>query len=37
MIYCGMALGFADPAATVNSLRSDRIEVAELAELRGFK
>src|ERR1700761_791524 len=37
MIYCGMALGFADPAAQVNSLRSDRIEVAELAELRGFK
>jgi nitroreductase len=37
MIYCGMALGFADPAAKVNSLRSDRIELAELAELRGFK
>jgi nitroreductase len=36
MIYCGMALGFADPAAKVNSLRSERIGVDELAQLRGF-
>jgi hypothetical protein len=31
-----MALGFADPAAKVNSLRSERIGVDELAQLRGF-
>jgi nitroreductase len=36
MIYCGMALGFADPAAKVNSLRSNRIAVDELAVFRGF-
>jgi len=37
MIYCGMALGFADPAAAVNTLRSERAEVDEFAVLRGFK
>ncbi|MBS0418139.1 MAG: nitroreductase [Proteobacteria bacterium] len=37
MIYCGMALGIADPAAAVNSLRSERAEVAEFAQLRGFR
>ena len=37
MIYCGMALGIADPAAAVNTLRSERAEVDEFAELRGFK
>jgi nitroreductase len=37
MICCGMALGIPDPAAAVNSLRSDRIAVNELAEFRGFK
>jgi nitroreductase len=36
MIYCGMALGMADPGAPVNRLRSDRMEVEELATLRGF-
>ena len=37
MIYCGMALGFPDPAAKVNSLRSERVTVDEFAVFRGFK
>jgi nitroreductase len=36
MIYCGMALGYADTAKPVNALRSDRAEVNEIAEFRGF-
>jgi nitroreductase len=36
LIYCGMALGFADPAAAVNRLRSARAAVDEFASLRGF-
>ena len=37
MIYCGMALGIADPAAAVNTLRSERAAVDEFAVFRGFK
>lgn len=36
MIYCGMALGYADESAPVNKLRSDRAEVDEFATFRGF-
>lgn len=36
MIYCGMALGYADPTAKVNTLRSDRAAVDEFATFRGF-
>ncbi|MGD9815254.1 MAG: nitroreductase [Hyphomonadaceae bacterium] len=36
MIYCGMALGYADASKPVNTLRSDRASVDEIAELRGF-
>jgi nitroreductase len=36
MVYCGMALGFADPSAAVNSLRSERTAVEEFAQFRGF-
>jgi nitroreductase len=36
MIYCGMALGYADANAPVNTLRSDRAEVDEFAQFRGF-
>jgi len=36
MIYCGMALGYADEGAPVNALRSDRAEVDEFAVFRGF-
>jgi nitroreductase len=35
MIYCGMALGYAD-AAPVNTLRSDRASAEEIAQFRGF-
>lgn len=36
LIYCGMALGYADNSAPVNTLRSDRAGVDEIATLRGF-
>jgi len=36
MIYCGMALGYADMTKPVNTLRSDRAEVDEIAEFKGF-
>jgi nitroreductase len=36
MVYCGMALGYADTRATVNTLRSRRAEVDEFASFRGF-
>lgn len=32
MLYCGMALGHADPAAKVNALRSERAAVDEFAQ-----
>ncbi len=36
MVYCGMALGIPDPAAKVNSLRSERVAVDDFAVFRGF-
>lgn len=36
MIYCGMTLGYADMSKPVNTLRSDRAPVDEIAEFRGF-
>jgi nitroreductase len=36
MVYCAMALGYADPAAKVNTLRSDRAEVAAFTTFQGF-
>jgi nitroreductase len=36
MIYCGMALGYADTTKPVNTLRSDRAKVDEIAEFKGF-
>jgi nitroreductase len=36
MIYCGMALGYADMTKPVNMLRSDRAPVDEFATFRGF-
>jgi nitroreductase len=36
LVYCGMALGYADDTAPVNSLRSDRAPVEEFASFRGF-
>lgn len=36
MVYCAMALGFADDAAPVNRLRSERASLEELIQFRGF-
>lgn len=36
MVYCAMAIGFADPAAPVNSLRSSRAGLEEIVEFHGF-
>jgi nitroreductase len=36
LVYCGMALGYADETAAVNSLRSDRAPLEEFASFRGF-
>ena len=36
MIYCGMALGYADMSKDVNTLRSDRAPVDEIAVFKGF-
>src|ERR1700704_157694 len=36
LVYCGMALGYADDTAPVSSLRSDRAPVDEFAIFRGF-
>lgn len=36
VLYCGMALGYADPDAPVNRLRSTRAEVDDFASFRGL-
>lgn len=36
MIYCGMALGYADMTKPVNTLRSDRAGLDEIAVFKGF-
>ena len=36
MVYCAMALGYADETAAINTLRSDRAEVDEIATFVGF-
>ncbi len=36
MIYCGMALGYEDKGAPVNTLRTDRAPVGEIATFKGF-
>ena len=36
VLYCGMALGYPDPDAPVNRLRTTRAEVDEFATFRGF-
>ena len=37
LVYCGMALGYAEETAAVNRLRSDRVPVEEFASFRGFE
>lgn len=36
LLYCGMAVGYADETKPVNRLRSDRASVEELVQFRGF-
>jgi nitroreductase len=36
LVYCGMALGYAEETAAVNRLRSERAPVEEFATFRGF-
>jgi nitroreductase len=36
MIYCGMALGYEDTSAPINSLRTDRANLDEIAVFKGF-
>ena len=36
LIFCGLALGYADGEARINDLRSERASVDDFAELRGF-
>ncbi|MDP3750013.1 MAG: nitroreductase [Phenylobacterium sp.] len=36
LVYCGMALGVPDPSAPVNALRSDRADVDEICDFKGF-
>ena len=36
MLYCGMALGFADPEAPINGFVTERAEVSDFATLQGF-
>ncbi len=36
MVYCGMSVGYPDKDAVVNSLYTERADLAEFAELRGF-
>jgi nitroreductase len=36
MLFSGMALGYRDPDAPINALRTRRAPLEEFAELRGF-
>jgi nitroreductase len=36
MIYCGMALGYEDKDAPINTLRTDRADLDEIAVFKGF-
>lgn len=36
MIWCGLAVGKSDTSHPVNSLRSERVNIEEVADFRGF-
>jgi nitroreductase len=36
ILYCGMALGYADEEAPINALRTERAPVGDFATFRGF-
>ncbi len=37
MLYCGMAIGYADEAAAINRWRTDRVPVEGFTQFRGFE
>jgi hypothetical protein len=37
MLFCGLALGYMDEKAAVNSLRTERAKLEEFATLKGFE
>ena len=37
MVYCGMAMGYADPYAPVNNFRIPRAPVEEYCRFHGFE
>lgn len=37
MLYCGMAIGYADESAAINRWRTDRVPVEEFTQFRGFE
>jgi hypothetical protein len=36
LLFCGMAIGYADEDAPVNGLKSERMRLEDFAELSGF-
>jgi hypothetical protein len=36
MVYCGLAVGYADAAHPINGFVTDRMPLDELAQFRGF-
>ncbi|HEY0800992.1 MAG TPA: nitroreductase family protein, partial [Steroidobacteraceae bacterium] len=36
MVYCGLAVGYADMAHPINGFVTDRLSLDELAQFRGF-
>ncbi len=36
MLFCGMALGYADPDAAINTLRTQRADLSEFVTFRGY-
>ena len=36
LVFCGVAVGYADPEAKINELVSERARLEEFAQLKGF-
>jgi hypothetical protein len=36
LVFCGVAVGYADPSAKINELVSERANLEEFAQLKGF-
>ncbi len=37
MLFCGMSLGYADPDAPINKLRTERADLSEFVKFKGFE